>query len=134
MSWTYDPACSVDKDRVRLLVGDTITEDQQMADEEITFLLTTESNVYAAAAACARALAMKYARYVDKWVGDLKILASQRVKHYTDLFESLRVRGLSNATPSAGGVNVLENQAAAQDTSLIQPFIVRGRDDNTTGV
>lgn len=133
MAWTYDPECKKDIDRVRLLIGDTNEDQQQMQDEEIIFILTTEANLYAAAAACARVLSMRYARYVDKWVGDLKILASQRVKHYLDIYKELKLRGLSDATPSAGGVFASEKQDAAQDVSLVQPFITRGRDDNTSG-
>lgn len=63
MAWTYDPAkIEVGLNWVRLRIGDTDTNDQQLSDEEITSLLAVGDRVSAAVAA-ARAISAKYARY-----------------------------------------------------------------------
>jgi hypothetical protein len=66
MSWSYDPTdlntttASGRLNTVRLLVGDTDTDDQQLQDEEITFSLSeTGDSAYLAAAWSARAVASK---------------------------------------------------------------------------
>ena len=50
MTWTYD-ATSIGTDlaKVRLLIGDTETTDQQMTDEEINFFIDNEQTIYKAA-------------------------------------------------------------------------------------
>ena len=52
MTWTYNLALTADKDKVRLLVEDTDTDDQLAQDEEINFLLIEAGgSIYRAAAA-----------------------------------------------------------------------------------
>lgn len=134
MSWSYDPELTEDKDRVRLLIGDTISTQQQFQDEELVWILSENgSSIYAAAASACRMLAAKYSRQADKWVGDLKILASQKARSYLALAESFDAKAGSQmwAIPSAGGVYVDEKEAAAADTSLVQPEFTRGMMTNT---
>lgn len=130
-TWTYpgDPNGS-DLYKVRFLVGDTDSTDKQLSDEEILWMLSEYSTVRKAAAECARALAGKYARNADKAVGDLRISASQRSKHYNDLAVSLALQALLVATPSYGGVSVSDKQANEQDTDLVSPSFRRGVHDN----
>ena len=133
MAWTYDPADLVDPiNAVRLTIGDTNPNDQQMQDEEIQSLLDlTGNSVASASAKAARALAAKYARSVDKWVGDLKILANQRQRHYLLLQETLEgTSSLRNGVPSAGGIRVSQKDAQEADDDLVQPFFKRGMHDN----
>lgn len=131
MAWTYNEAeLSIPLNAVRLLVGDTNRQDPQLSDEEIqAFIDATDSNVGAAAMA-ARALAAKYSRSVDKWVGDLKILASQRHRHYLALQEQLNLQGFSHGVPSAGGIRTSEKEQQAADSSLVSPAFRIGMHDN----
>ncbi len=131
MSWTYSES-GLDEplNAVRLLVGDTNPADPQLQDEEIeAFLALSDSHVGAAALA-ARALAAKSARNVDKWVGDLKILASQRHRHYLLLQETLERQAFSHGVPSAGGIRVSEKDAQAGNTDLVSPAFRIGMHDN----
>lgn len=131
MAWTYDSsALDVPLNAVRLLIGDTDSAAPQLQDEEIqTFIDTTDSSA-AAAALAARALAAKYSRSVDKWVGDLKILASQRHRHYLLLVEKLESQGGVHGVPSAGGIRVSEKDAQSTNDDLVSPFFRRGMHDN----
>ena len=133
MAWTYDSLIKTDRDQVRFIIGDTNADDPQLEDGEIDFLLTAEGTVSGAAVAACRALVAKYARLCDKWVGDLKILASQKQLHYSRLLETLQTpSGASalRAIPSAGGISVSQKTEYESDTDRVQPAFRRGMDDN----
>lgn len=127
--WTYDPSCVVTKDQVRLLIGDTIDVDPQLHDEEITFLSTQAStNIYTKAAQCARAIAAKYARQVQKSVSGLSIGAQERQRHYLDMAATLdalavtiAVSGIDSAGVWAGGLYLADVETNEADESIIQP-------------
>ena len=92
MTWTYtgDPANS-NLDAVRFLVGDTDTADEQLQDEEINWLLSENAtNIYSAAIQAAETIAAKYAREMNKRVGQLWIDAAEKFKHYNMLATNLR--------------------------------------------
>lgn len=133
MAFSYTPGGTGDINAVRLRLGDTNPSDIQFQDEEITLLVTLEGSADAAALAAAQALAFRYAKEVDKWVGDLKILASQKAKRYQELYESLSASGaasLLSAVPTAGGVYQLEKDSYEENEALAKPFIKRGMHDN----
>ncbi len=131
MTWSYSASITTSTDRVRLLFGDTDTTDQQLSNEEIGFLITVNGSVTSAAAAACDVLAAKYTRFSDKWVGDLKILASQKAKAYLELAKTLRERGAAYAVPTAGGVYVAEKETNAENEALVQPTFTRGLHENT---
>lgn len=137
MAWTYDPTLPTDKDRVRLIIGDTLSIEPQLQDEEIQALLDLfGGSVRAAAIGATRGLAAIYARYADKWVGDLKILASQKHEAYLRLADSLEEStniigvGGGSGAPSAGGVYVGEKEAMEANTNRVSPFFYRGMHDH----
>jgi hypothetical protein len=139
MAWTYDLDALGDTEAeeyplfvTRFLIGDTIQTDQQLQDEEILVLLDLGHSPQTVAIMLARSLAARYARYADKWVGDLKILASQRFKHYTELVGMLTTQGALIGRPSAGGVYVSDKESYEANSSLVQGSFKRGMDDNTT--
>jgi len=97
MSWTYsgDPTAST-RDQVRFLIGDTDTDDQQLTDAEVDYALAeTSDEPYSAAIICAEALRSKYARKMDKSIGDLSASFSQLVDHYSKLIQQLRRRAIT---------------------------------------
>lgn len=85
MSWTFDPALTVARDRVRLYVGDTNPDDPQLQDETLDALLVRYPNEYRAASQACWELAAKYAREVDRDVRDTTIREGDRGKHYQQL-------------------------------------------------
>lgn len=131
MAWTYDTTLATNRDKVRLAVGDTIDIDPQLTDEEIDGMLLIYGGVKSTAIAVLRVLAAKYARYADKWVGDLKILASQKHEAYLRMAEELSSSSLlSPSLPSAGGIYDAEKQANRDNESLVAPTFRRGMTDN----
>jgi hypothetical protein len=122
MAWTYNIELVEDKDKVRLLIGDTTNDDPQFQDEELEAMLLTYGSVTATAIAAARALSAKYARQADKWVGELKILASQRARAYRELADTLAKAAVSAyGVPSAGGIRVSQKETMDADTDRVKP-------------
>tara|TARA_R100001143_G_scaffold57840_1_gene55326 strand:- start:298 stop:693 length:396 start_codon:yes stop_codon:yes gene_type:complete len=130
MTWTYNPASiGTDLAKVRLLIGDTDTNDQQMTDEEIQFFIDGEETIYMAAYRCALSLVAKFARMVDKEMGDLKLLAAQRHRHYLQLAETLKQKNVPGL-PSAGGIYQSEKDTLNDNTDMVKPFFKRGMMEN----
>lgn len=131
MSWTYDETLlSEPLNHVRLLIGDTNANRPLLQDEEIDLFLQESDSPLAAARRAAGALAARAAQEVDKWVGDLKILASQRHRHYTLLEESLAKQAFRHAVPSAGGIRVSDKESMTGNDDLVSPYFFRGMHDN----
>ena len=111
-------------------IGDTDTNDQQLTDEEIQFFIDTEQTIFMAAYRCALSLVAEYARKVDKEMGDLRILASQRHRHYLRLANQLRQKNVP-AIPSAGGIYQTEKDTLTDNTNWVKPFFKRGMMENS---
>ena len=134
MSWSYsgNPALST-LDKVRWLVGDTDTTDQQLSNEEINAALADASdNPYAAAVICTRALISRYSRLVTKSVGDLSISYGDMAKNYRSLLGDLNQQAtLQLCTPYAGGISVADKEIDEGDSDMVKPFFKRGMHDDT---
>ena len=144
MSWSYDPTdldtatTSGRLNSVRLLVGDTDTNDQQVQNEEITFSLSeTGNNIYSAAAWVARTIASKYSRRVDTQLdGALQANYSDLAEQYYKLAEDLEYRGKTNGAVlgvSAGGLTISDIQAVRANTNRIEGSFRRDRFRNPPG-
>lgn len=133
MTWTYSATdLSTDLARVRLMIGDTNTNDQQLSDEEIDFWISNSAGVMWAAAQCCRSLAAEYARRVDKSIGPASLTVSQRQKHYHDLalhWESQAAR-FTAIEPYAGGISVSDKDTVEGDSDRVTPSFAIGWDDN----
>lgn len=146
MTWTYTPGwLSVSgatglMTQVRLLVGDTDTNDQQLQDEEIYWVLTAASFPTLAGAACCDLLAGKYARQVNTENSALRVSAADRHKHYAALAKTLRSYGPGTLPGGdgfgsilggidAGGTQAADNEALADDSNNVLPPFAVGQDD-----
>jgi hypothetical protein len=103
------------RDKVRLLVGDTDSVDPQLTDSEVDSFLadrsvldstggTTSVNLPAAAADCAGAIAAEYARSFDFAEDGQRFNVSQRVGQYQALERELRNRSGGISVPIGGTV------------------------------
>lgn len=138
-TWTYsgDPHSS-DLDKVRFLIGDTDPEDRMLGDEEILYVLHDRGNVYSAASIACLSLAARFSREVTKQVGDLRISAEQRAKHYQALHEHYASQagesgGMSPyvaAAPYAGGTSKSDRQAEINDPDRVPPAFTEGAMDH----
>ena len=138
MAWSYDETdlgtttASGRLNSVRLLLGDTDTNDQQVQNEEITFgLAQTNDNVYFAAAWCARVVAATYSRQVNTSLdGALSADYTDLAKQYTGLAESLEYQGKKAGAVvgvKAGGISKARVDVVRANTDRIVPSFRRDR-------
>jgi len=133
MAWTYsgDPS-STDLDTVRFLIGDTLTADQLLSDEEIAWALT-QGSVYNAAAIAARAIAAAFSRMADKAVDDLEIKYSQKSEQYVDLAVNLESKESHKALGVyCGGISEADKLSNEQDTDRVPPSFKKGMTDESS--
>jgi len=132
VSWSYsgDPSSS-DRDAVRFAIGDTDTNDQQLTDEEIDYLLGLYPTVNECAIACVDSLIAKYARLVSQSVGAISISYGERLSNYKTLLGRLsRKRG--RLIPFAGGTTISGKDTADEDTDRDPPKFKVGMFDRTS--
>jgi hypothetical protein len=119
MAATYNPGVS-DKDRVRLLIGDTNVSAPRFTDEEIEAALVDAGGVYAASADLLESLAAKYATTVDLSVDGF----STRSGGIYDAFFKLAARYRAQAplkeagglgSPVVDGISLGEIEAVASN-------------------
>lgn len=138
MAWSYEETdlrtttASGRLNTVRLLLGDTDSNDQQVQNEEIAFALAqNNNNVYYAGAWCARIVAAKYSRKVTTSIdnaisADYSDLANQ----YNKLAESLEYQGKKSGAVvgiKAGGITKSGVDAIRANTNRITPSFRRDR-------
>ena len=144
MSWSYDPT-NLDTttvagrlNTVRLLVGDTDTNDQQVQNEEIIFALTESSNnIYNAAGWAARTIASQYSRRVNTQLdGALSADYSDLAAQYYKLAEDLEYRGKTTGAVlgvAAGGITISDINAVRANTNRVEASFRRDRFRNPPG-
>lgn len=141
MTWSYDATAlgtSTEAERintVRLLVGDTDTNDQQVQNEEIVFALSEYNNrVYYAAAWIAKAISSQYARKVTTKIdGALSAEYNDLSEKYRKLSETLEYQGKKVAAElgvDAGGIRVNEMETADQLENRLKPAFSRTKFKN----
>ena len=137
MTWTYSPAwlslassSTSSMTKVRLLVGDTISTNQQLQDEEIYFVLTAQPVINFAAADCADILSARYAFQINTENSKLKLEAAARHKHFADLAKRIesaqriidRKREVASTTEHKSSVVEHSNRSLARTVA----FFTRG--------
>jgi hypothetical protein len=141
MSYSYDPTdlntttASGRLNSVRLLVGDTDTNDQQVQDEEIEFGLSQNgNNIYYAAAWIARTISSKFARQVNIDVdGQISADYSDLSEQYASLADRLEYQGKKTSGAMgmvAGGLSRTEVDAVRSNTDRVKPAFNRDQFNN----
>lgn len=123
MAFTYVDPTSGDRDKVRFLIQDTDPTDPLLQDAEITFLLSTWGNIYAAAAYAAEAIAGRYAHKTNysRSIGDLSISESYATSaaEFRELAKSLKAQEIDFFPPS---VKVNASAIIATADKLVQTY------------
>lgn len=139
MTWTYSStSISTDLAKVRLLVGDTNTNDQLLTDEEVAYFQTLDTDLRLVAARCCDAIVAKLSRNIDRSNLGMSATRSQSIQHYMDLADRLRKEARSaGANPIAapdnfGGPSQADVDGYNEDTDR-GPLFYRGMND-TPGV
>jgi len=107
---------------VRFLVGDT---DALLTNRDILFALEQTSNVYAAAAICARALSARYARRVDTKFETIESKYSQLRDSYEQLARQLDAQAKRRGgmgVPVGGGISRADVETVHALTDRVKPF------------
>ena len=127
MTWSYDPTTvgTVPKNYVRMLIGDTNTNDQQLQDETIVGVisLTGTSDSVSAAMTCCLALQALYARRADLSIDSFRVAMSDRSKNYGALYDKLRIAQMQQpgrlGAPQVGGISISTMAGVAQDSDRV---------------
>jgi hypothetical protein len=132
MTWTYvlSEIDTVPLFQVRTLIGDTLTADQQITDEEIGYFLTQRASVYGASAMACRALAAKYSRSVTMGAGATRINFSDLSKAYAARAIAFDQQAATGVVPYAGGISIADKRQQLQDPDRVAPQFNLGQDDN----
>jgi hypothetical protein len=130
MAWTYDEtALDTPLNRMRLAIGDTLSNRPLLKDEEITKILSEETEFYVQAAACCHLICALFAGKPERF----------RLEEYTeslrtiyDRYEKMATKfaGRSGGSPWAASIDVAEKDATVLDTTLVTPLFKRGIHDN----
>lgn len=129
--WTYsgDPSVS-NRDAVRMLIGDTDESDPQLWDGEVDYLLGQYPQPFDAAVQGCYAIAARYARKVNRRVGDLSINYSDRQKAYLTMAQQLKSRAVTmGLTIYVGGTSISDMRSVASNTDLAKPAFGKGQFD-----
>lgn len=134
MTWTYSTALTLDRDKVRIRVGDTNTNDQLLSDEEIAALLTAfSSDITLTVIGCIRIIIAKLARDYDRSNLGMSAQRSQKVQHYKDLLAEYMGSGPEGLGTKAemfvGGLSKADEESFDDDSDYKGPDLRRGMDD-----
>jgi hypothetical protein len=126
MTWSYSGDPSANKnDEVRFHCGDTNTSNQLASDEEISYTLTKEPNVYRAAALVCDAIALRLGNEMDS-EGETGFKAKEKYDQYRQKAEDLRAQAKSSGVKLfAGGISQADRDSRRKDTDRIQPVFTR---------
>lgn len=122
---------ATDTAKIRFLLRDPDGASPDLTDADIQTALEIESNLYKAAALCARNLAAKYAPKADLGAGGASVKNSQKHKHYMGLATAYEVQaaGQLDGCPQLAGVSLEEMEAAFKDDDRPTPAFRRGQFD-----
>lgn len=123
-TWSYDPTdlATSSKDRIRIEIGDTDSNNWLLSDEEINYALTQERNFWAAAARCAEMAASYLLRKADPKLGrSMQVIYSKAAEQYWTRARMLRCKAMGTVAPYVGGMTISDKQTIDEDTSLVAP-------------
>lgn len=134
LTYTYTPDFTLQRDKVRLEIGDTAlsaSSTYMLADQEIAYAGTIEGSDVSVAARCCEFLESKWAIKADMSEGKLSLKYSQRAKAYHEKAKYLRaLAAMTSSLPSVGGASISDKQANDQDTDRVPPAFWRGMNDS----
>ena len=131
MSWSFNESLTTDRDKVRLRIGDTNTDDQILSNETVDALLTEHSDdVMLATISCVRAIIAKYSRNLNRgaigMTADMSIFVTQYQELLSDLIK--QNRGNSGVRYKSA-FNESRKDTIESDAEYIPPFASVGMTD-----
>jgi len=131
MTWTYDSTSTAVTPlaRVRLTIGDTVSGDPLLTDEEIARLISQQGSWQKASAEACRSIAAKFAREPDTKVGKTAFSHSQKAKMYLDMAKKLEAEFNLHVAPWVGAISQDWKEAEQDDDDRVEPAFARGMSD-----
>jgi hypothetical protein len=123
MAWTYSHSPDTSTlDWVRLVIGDTDSNDKLLSDEEINAIINKSINVWHAAYYAALLIASKFARLADESVGDVSVRYSQKSEQYYRLADKLKQEANTKSYVSAyaAGISLSDKAFNESDNDLVK--------------
>jgi hypothetical protein len=135
MTWTYsNTSLSSELSRVRLLIGDTNTQEQLLTDEEINYFRGAYGDVNLAAAHCCIAIIAKLARDTTRSALGMSDSRNEIIRTYEDTRDRLLAMHSGLAEMTSTGDSVSAKETLTDDTDRVQPLFDRGRWNNATAI
>lgn len=134
MTWSYDltALATTPLFQVRYLIGDTIADDPQIADEELSFAMSQRSNIYGAASDACRSLATQMGRQADSVQGNLRNTYSSRARAYAAAAARFEIQAMarSGGLPYSGQTSQTDYNQMRADPDRMGPQFSIGMDEN----
>ncbi len=135
MAWTYATTLATNRDKVRLLIGDTNTNAQLLQDEELCFAESEFGpNIYATALAALDFAIVELSRSAEsKSVGPLSLNYGDRAARLTAArarVEALAMKKAGVPIPYAGGISVADKEIDEADDDVVGHHFQVGGFDN----
>jgi len=121
------------RNQVRLLIADTNSTDRLFTDDEVSFFVDQEANIYGAASVAAISLQMRFASEADKKVGDLSISLSQKSANFEKLAKIYAKKSEDKGSPQIfmGGATISQKNTDRSNTDLVQSALYKWQNDFT---
>ena len=131
MTWTYASTApgATAKDKVRLRIGDTISTDPLLTDEEITALLGMYGDWQKASVEACRSIAAKFARQPDTKVSRVAFSNSQKAQMYLSMAKSIEAEMGMHVAPWCGSISQDWKESEQDDDDRVEPSFARGMSD-----
>lgn len=136
MTFTYDIEHGHNRDKVRLLIGDTSESSMLLSDEELCFLETefgSATDIYTTALAAIDMALVSLARKAEsKTVGPLTLSYASRQKNLETArarIEKLASARVGAPTPYAGGISFADKEIDEADDDVNKGFRIGGMDN-----
>ena len=127
MTWTYSTAQTLDRDKVRFIIGDTYNDRQLLSDEEIAAVLARQSNdLTRTAIEICDHLEAKYVRRAESRSGDIIADFLTVAAKYRELANRLRRKGVKGFAM----FYIADRETELAQTSMEKPKISLGEFDN----
>lgn len=131
--WSYNPAELATNEiyQIRAEIQDSDSQNQRLQDEEIAYAISTERNMWCAAARCSEMISRAYLAKADVKLGRaMMVTYTKMADQYKTMACELRRKSLGTIIPYAGGTLILDKVAIAQDSSLVGPAFTRNIQEN----
>jgi hypothetical protein len=134
VTFSYDPNVSTNRDKVRVLLGDTVATNAMFSDEELCFFETEFGpSIYGTTLAAIEAGIAKYSRAAtSKSVGPLSISYADRVRNLERARDSIKVLAMKGASPIpyVGGIRKSDKETDENDEDMVGGWARKGGFDN----